>query len=1241
MQKRIILFLVAIIFSNFCNSQTINKITFDTIAKTSINIDDNQAIVNLRINEISIVQKNCGNSVYNQIFSPELKIVYGNGKPALPTFEKIIEIPDNVTFNYKIIDYKLNTIDLNQFGNGIKIIPTTKPVSKKYSLSSVNYIPDSMAYQKDEFGNNLIVKMEKLGVMRNKNLLKISVLPFDYNAKKNILKIYNSVDIKISFSSNKNSNSKASHGQIVDNQNVSMVIVAHPLFKEQVETFAKWKTMQGFIVKTVFVNQDISNSQNVIKNYLKNLYNNPTENFPAPSYIVFVGDVSHIPSYEGLFQYGSDELEYNHVTDLYYCEYTGDYLPDVMYGRISANSTSDMEAIMEKIINYEKCNFSDKSFLRRQLFVSGTDNEYSSTYGNGQIEYVITNYANSYNNIDTLVYPYYLNSYRHGSSSGLGYGVMSSASVGAKKSIINNINKGVGFVNYTGHGEEYSWEDPYISTTEVNNLQSNNLYGFWIANCCLTASYQKSESLSESALRKQGGGAVGYIGAGNLTYWDDDFYWAVGALYQPGQTPNYQSTSRGVFDGLYHFNKNEENIANQYITAGEIINCGNIAVMESNSPGIAYYWEIYNLAGDPSMMPYMSEPEDINVSLSPEKISVGISFLDIKTEPFAMVGFSQNGVLISSGFADKNGNLTLQFDAGSITTGVVDLVVSAQNKIPFIKSFDVSRPTEVYVSLVDYNFLQNPTVGNESILNLTFENIAENIENKDFTAENVKIYLSVDNDLITIVNPEVTIGSMSVGQANTEKFLIKVADSYPFGTLARFNLKVTTDNGFEQEFSFSTQILSYDIEQQFIYLTDTLSVNKNNNVTIFSTPQTKVDSNSFYEYNVETRQATQIDGILQAGETAQLKFRVTNTGNCDIENLSVALSSNCSNILINNSVSLISKLKVGDLKDVFFDVFFNEKSDDENIIFRLTSTYGQFSKVYEFPLKVNNVKENFENNGKIPPHIVVSERNPWTVDSVNAVFGKYCLKSGKIGSKGSSYFEINSSFSNEDTIYFDVKISCEDGYVFDYYDNLTFSVDDQTMGVWFGKNDWKTVKFTIPKGKHVLRWTYQKDEWDTMYDDCAWIDNIVFPKGSYKVCNGLTIMAQGLPSWLNFIDNGDGTGLLSGTSPNNGDLSLIKITAFQNDSCDVQDFVLYYGDIMPNNSIKVFPNPAIDNVNIYIDKMYNFNKLTIYNQRGQKVLEKNGITNFSTINVRNLGKGGFIFQFSGNAGIVRKKVVIL
>ena len=64
----------------------------------------------------------------------------------------------------------------------------------------------------------------------------------------------------------------------------------------------------------------------------------------------------------------------------------------------------------------------------------------------------------------------------------------------------------------------------------------------------------------------------------------------------------------GAYDGLFHDHPSEADMGQWYVTNDALVFCGNLAVTESGSSRIAYYWNIYNLLGDPSLTTYLGAP---------------------------------------------------------------------------------------------------------------------------------------------------------------------------------------------------------------------------------------------------------------------------------------------------------------------------------------------------------------------------------------------------------------------------------------------------------------------------------------------------------------------------------------------------------------------------------------------------------------------------------------------------------
>ena len=74
----------------------------------------------------------------------------------------------------------------------------------------------------------------------------------------------------------------------------SYVIISDRIFENSLEPFINWKTKKGFHV-TVGYTDEIGSSSNQIKNYLQNIYENPVNGGPIPSFVLLVGDTQQIP----------------------------------------------------------------------------------------------------------------------------------------------------------------------------------------------------------------------------------------------------------------------------------------------------------------------------------------------------------------------------------------------------------------------------------------------------------------------------------------------------------------------------------------------------------------------------------------------------------------------------------------------------------------------------------------------------------------------------------------------------------------------------------------------------------------------------------------------------------------------------------------------------------------------------------------------------------------------------------
>ena len=170
----------------------------------------------------------------------------------------------------------------------------------------------------------------------------------------------------------------------------------------------------------------------------------------------------------------------------------------------------------------------------------------------------------------------------------------------ASAAIVADVSSGVGFANYTAHCGSSGWSDPSFSTADVPGLDNEDEFGVFIGNCCQSNKFDEPVCFGESLLRANNKGAVGYIGGSNNTYWDEDYWWAVGSTSNITATPTYAGTGLAIYDCLMHENGEQQN--DWFITTGQMIHSGNLAVTQAGGSE-QYYWEIYHLMGDQSLMP--------------------------------------------------------------------------------------------------------------------------------------------------------------------------------------------------------------------------------------------------------------------------------------------------------------------------------------------------------------------------------------------------------------------------------------------------------------------------------------------------------------------------------------------------------------------------------------------------------------------------------------------------------------
>jgi PKD repeat protein len=663
---------------------------------TLLKQDENGLLIRMDIGKVDFLSVNtkAGSFVLPRI--PKFTRSFKVGEPALPIAAELISIPFGCSLKAQVIDSKTKVVDIPG-----KLMPVQPPLSKSTDPRTVPFEYNRNIYTTPGKYSLPLVSTEITGTMRATRIGRVAISPVEYYPTKNKALIYKSVTVRIAF---KNANwektkqmqkkyasffFEPAYRQLLNHNAsnylkadlvkfpVTYVIVADRMFEAQLQPFIQWKTKKGFNVITGYTDT-IGTSQSAIKTYIQNLYN--TES-PAPSFVLFAGDDQQIQAWAG--SSGS------HITDLRYCEFTGDDLPEIYYGRFSAQNTTQFQPQIDKTLEYEQYTMPDPSYLAEVTLVSGVDSGYADPYGNGQINYGTNLYFNASHSITPHVWLY-----------------PASDASGAGADIIQTVSDGVGFYNYTAHCSHDGPADPSFSQGDVSGLNNAHKYLLGIGNCCLSNTFGDdygTPCFGEAFLQAQDKGGIGWIGGSNSTYWDEDYWFGVGSGPIDGDGPTYSETGIGGYDGVFH--DHGEAASLHYVTNSAIIFAGNSAVVEAGSSRTQYYWEIYHLMGDPSVMTYMGVPTANSISHASSAILTATSF-NVQAVPGSYVGITKDGVLHGAAYVGSSGSVDVPLTAFS-STGTAIIMVTCQNKEPYEANVSITGGTEPPVA----DFTGTPTSG--------------------------------------------------------------------------------------------------------------------------------------------------------------------------------------------------------------------------------------------------------------------------------------------------------------------------------------------------------------------------------------------------------------------------------------------------------------------------------------------------------------------------------------------------
>lgn len=688
------------------------------------------------------------------------------GEPFLPTVTTMYAVDPGKKLNVELVIHEQEVVQ------NIDILPL-----EGWGRNLTGNPVKGVVYSQNNIFPQEIINASEPIVMRDLVMVQIAMTPFQYNPSTRELTIIKDAEISlieiesenIPFVPRKISrefeklyeatvvNYNTLNRDEVEYQRPSILYVLPNnignLFGT-IEQLMKWKERVGYEVNFVS-SSNVVNNRNNLKNYIEDAYeswDNP------PVHVNIVGDVTG--SYD-IPTWNESQSGYNGDGDHPYTTLEGnDNFPEVFIGRLSFETSSHLNTIVSKTINYESNPYMNENWFERACLVGD-----QSTSG---ISCVITNEA------------------IHEILDMVGFEEVNTIYGGSFPSQMQSgITDGVSFFNYRGF-----YGVSGFSNNDINGTSNGFMLPVATVITCGTGSFGQEEAMSEAFIRagtsSNPKGSVVCVGTAT--------------------TGTHTMFNNIVDMGFYY-----GSLIKDINSAGGALMYGKMLLYEiypdnpNNFSDIFVHWN--SLMGESSLQMWSSFPELTTVNHS-YAVTKGTNFIDINVSKElghvedAWVTILMDGVMVESGYTNDQGFVRLPITTNQ--TGEVLVTVTKKNHYPYQNSFQIYDPG------VSLNVSENPlliiddntggSIGNSNSIANSGETLESYLTITNYGSENasgITATLSTQNSSVNIPLNTITYGDLLPNESvtNTDPFLLILGDGIEDGNNLEIIVDLVDDSG--------------------------------------------------------------------------------------------------------------------------------------------------------------------------------------------------------------------------------------------------------------------------------------------------------------------------------------------------------------------------------------------------------------------------------------------------------------
>ena len=871
--------------------------------------------INFSINVLTLEDINIDGQPMKVPRLPEIFLPNNEGAPDLPGASKFIMIPQGARVELKILSSRSETV------SGVEIAPAPR-IPWDNEDGPLFYKKNNEIYSQNKFYPESPVVVSEPTKIRGIDIVMLGITPFQYNPVTKELTIYRDLKVQLTFVGGngrfgedrlrsrwwdpiiQDAIFNSSYLPQVDYSKRSLnseeVGCEYLIIRPTGSEFAQWadsikafRTLQGILTKIVTITEVGGNNATIVENYINNAYNTWTI---APTAVLMLGD------------YGTSTTN-NLIAPIYnnYCasdnilaDVTGNHMPDIIFARMTANNATELQTMVTKFINHERTPPTNPNYYANPITALGWQTSRwfqicSETVG-GYFKYQLGKFPVRINAIysgNPSVDPWSTNTNTPivlgvFGPTGLNYipatpGGLGGWSGGNATMVNNAINSGAFILQHRDHGSVTGWGEPSYSSSNINSLTNTDLVFVNSINC-LTGKYNNSsecftEKFHRYTYNGQNSGALGLIAASEVSYSfvNDTYVWGMMDNMWPNFLPTYGTTppSRGMLPGFGN-------------AAGKIFLQASSWPYNPQNKEVTYH--LFHLHGDAFMQLYSEVPQNLTVSHNPI-IYTGATSFAVSANAGSFIALTLNGEILGTGVG-TGAPVNITIPGTQLPPDYIHVTVTKENYYRYNADVQVVPPTGPYV-IYNNVTISDPSPGGNgnglmdygetNKLNLTVENVGV------AQANGVNVKVSTNDQYITMTDSLENYGNIPASQTKTvnQGFSYDVANNIPDGHLVPFTVTVTGTSDATWLSYFSIEAHAPVLARGTVVVLDTAG---NNN------------------------------GLIDPGETVDLKIKINNTGTSSANNVTGQLTTSDPYVTINTASKNYGSITGGGSGEQLFSI---------------------------------------------------------------------------------------------------------------------------------------------------------------------------------------------------------------------------------------------------------------------------------------------------------------------------------